>query len=59
MIETRFFTKKVRENNDTIIVTIPKEVCQVLGIQKGDLIDVRVSKIERMEVRKDGLCKSN
>ena len=44
MVEAKFFTKKARKNNETIIITIPKEICEVLKIKEGDFLTVSVNK---------------
>jgi bifunctional DNA-binding transcriptional regulator/antitoxin component of YhaV-PrlF toxin-antitoxin module len=49
MTEARFFTKRTRKNNGTLIVTIPIEICEVLGIESGDLLDIKVSKVDMIE----------
>lgn len=35
-------TRKVMQAKDSFIITIPKHICQVLGIEKGDKMNVEL-----------------
>ncbi|MEK6892621.1 MAG: AbrB/MazE/SpoVT family DNA-binding domain-containing protein [Nanoarchaeota archaeon] len=41
------FVKAIRKNGDSLVVTIPSEVAELLKIREGNFLRVEIEKIKR------------